>query len=373
MLPFVALLSFSLFALAALAVDVGLWTARQVELQAAADAAALEGLRSPDDRNAAVEIAAQTTRGAHWDAPHATPALQPNLGNAPHGDLVSGAFSPEGDRAEDARYARGDFVRNEDLDPGTPTSRRGSAFLARLRRVSAAEDPLAVSEGVSSAGAPLPLLFGHGSMLRHRTPDGSPTLRAGVPLRTSAIAEARPAAAVGTAQVLVRDGVELRRIPGRAPIALSRAGWERALAAADGVRLRLEDDGQLHDPLGPVGVVLDAASDAAAADGVAANALGDAVPSGARALPARVDEIVYVPLHDRVDGSDVVIGFGQASLVRVDARSLRLVAEPDAIARENASATLTLGADAVDVGTIRLARQRATSLQGALRAAALAR
>ncbi len=209
-----ALLLGALLALAALVIDLGLARVAQRQMQSAADAAALHGLRLRDDpqasqrelarRLAASDLAAQRFdddfRPAVPDAaqlgagplveyhggrplgssafrasaqlalgPHPVyePRLQLNLDNAAHGDLVAGRAArrlpppedPHDRFPESSDYTRRDFTPAADA----------AAFLVRLRRTGEAAQWTA-DNGTASAGPPVPFLFGHGGgVLRARS------------------------------------------------------------------------------------------------------------------------------------------------------------------------------------------------------------
>ncbi len=203
MLILVAMLVFGIFGIAALSVDLGIARLTQAQMQATADAAALQGARGFGE--AGQRTAAQTlvtgsgatagpnlsVTGGYGDFNFSAslvletpsvyqPALELNSANEPHGDMVTGSFSG-GSPLEANDYSRTDFTP----DPA------GSAFLVRLRRT-ADRQLLDNIPGVSSAGSALPLLFGHGSLYMG-------TMRAdGITVRSTAIADSLPAVSVNT-------------------------------------------------------------------------------------------------------------------------------------------------------------------------------
>lgn len=201
MLILIAMLVFGIFGIAALSVDLGIARLTQAQMQATADVAAIDGASlfgDSDQRSKTRDFV--TTSGAtagpnvsvtggHGDfnfsanlvletPPAYLPALELNTANEVHGDMVTGTFGG-GAPGEANDYTRTDFTP----DPA------GSAFLVRLRRT-ADRQSLDNIPGVSSAGSPLPLLFGHGSLYMG-------TMRAdGIMVRATAIAESLPAVSV---------------------------------------------------------------------------------------------------------------------------------------------------------------------------------
>jgi len=137
------------------------------------------------------------------------PSLQLNTAsNAREGDMVAGTYDGTGAHVEASDYSRGDFAPA----PLAAAPSTGS-FLVRLRRT---RETIALDReaGVSSAGSPLPLLFGRGSAI---TGD-DPKRRDGLTIRSVAIAGASPAAVVGLANATLG-------LPGAAAFAVSVDFW----------------------------------------------------------------------------------------------------------------------------------------------------
>lgn len=291
MLAFFALLLFGLLSVAALVVDLGLVSLSRVQMQQAADAAALEGLRqrNPVDfdgitgltgfddwfrsdcvrRSSAARLVAWTydddfdlsgdalqlgagpdlaivggvgeldARGTIERAGGRAykPRLERNQEeNLVFGDMVSGEFlgSDEPSVRQPADYTRDDFAPLSAIPPGAsgldacppgddfsgvPSSGEGPlrdpAFLVRLRRTN---DFGGLDEvpGVSSRGAPVPLLFGRGTTIQAVDPAAGYSVRHhGVTVRATAIAEERPALEIGTAG-----------FPAAVPLVIERAFWQ---------------------------------------------------------------------------------------------------------------------------------------------------
>jgi putative Flp pilus-assembly TadE/G-like protein len=266
MLVQVALIAVAMFGLISLVVDMGYVTLTRVQMQNAVDTAAVEAVRkrnavgdSFDDdcaRRAAVRDLVQwvfdddldpangdpssfgagpivslsggdgTALNAYQhidDVPtvHAyKPLLQLNqTTNALQGDMVSGrftytsdpgpsedsTFAPPGSTAEQAAYARNDFVAASptsppcaspppDPLPGPMIDAANDAFLVRLRR---SRETLDTSGDASSNFAPLPLLFGLGTTVHAKDQTSYNPRSQGITVRATAIAQVRPALRVG--------------------------------------------------------------------------------------------------------------------------------------------------------------------------------
>ena len=260
MLAQFALIAFALCATLSLIVDIGYARLTQAQMQNAADAAALEGLRYRDaaadpadsdlQRRTAASVAAarvfdddlDPTNGdpdfnfgagpiidltdgltaLHGSATMTVPDvhvykpnLQLNQDNAVHGDMVSGRFcytddpfASEGQVHElidtvcaAQQTAAGSYARN-DFNPNLAGATDDSAFLVRLRRSNEFSDSLGLFEdSVASGERALPLTFGRGTLIFADDPSGSYSVRRdGLTVRATAIADARPALQVGLPQ-----------------------------------------------------------------------------------------------------------------------------------------------------------------------------
>lgn len=250
-----ALLTFGILALAALVIDLGFVRQARLQMQSAADSAAMDGLRFRDDpppgiapgtedqsrREAAsriaqlifdhdldpasadpancgagplvdfsdgIALAGTTYRASELIAIPATPVYDPvlrsNLANDPAGDMVSGSWLGGDDHTEGNDYSRADF-----------TAGGNDAFLVRLRRTAESFDPVS---DASSGGPPIPLLFGRGSLMNFDA------RAAGVPVRATAIAAARRANSIGRPS-------PADSLPGSTPFVLRRTAWETLLVA----------------------------------------------------------------------------------------------------------------------------------------------
>ncbi|MCP9471159.1 MAG: Tad domain-containing protein [Nitrospira sp.] len=358
MLPFLAIVVIGCLALGGLVIDLGMAILTQVQMQAMADPAALEGLRFRDAldgngqpigdegrRAAAARLASlvfdddldpsapptmslrigagpELVLTDHDDptiaALHASrtitvpdqrtylPQLQLNLTNEPYGDLVAGTFVspwPTALSREDGNYGRNDFIPSEQADSaGAP------AFLVRLRRANDFEG-FDHQEGVSSGGSPLPLLAGHGSLTPFANPDNPNdyNFRAyGFTVRATALADVRPALQVGFPQTGVTPPIE-----GALPLALTLELWN-GLPVGQPVVLAVDGTGTISGN----GLALAGRFTPPPPDPNAATTVGQAVVAAPPALDAEVTG--YVPIYHVFDEGGVpverVIGFGRAAV-----------------------------------------------------------
>jgi len=222
------LLFIAIFGIAALTIDLGFARLTQDEMQTAADASSLDGLRFGTSAAQAMatstftDPSGQTKQGpgpevdldageteihASQDITNevvaAAPQLQANAANLAEGDIVTGTYADDSSvpypQLEAADYTRADFT------PGAAGA-TSPALLVRLRRVnsvvpSATPSALDNTPGVSSSGTAVPFLFGHGAFIHGTGSDSdysvySP-LRDGIKVRATAIASLQPAMAVG--------------------------------------------------------------------------------------------------------------------------------------------------------------------------------
>ena len=382
MIPFVAMLLFGCLALGGLVIDLGLAVLTQGQMQAVADPAALEGLRLRDAvdldgqpigdvgrRQAAVQMAAlvfdddldplaaptqpllQLGAGPNLilsdgitdlnasqlislpDQRTYRPVLELNAANQAHGDLVAGAFTPAVPPNETNAYARNDF---------TPSDQAGSAtapaFLARLRRTNNF-DGLDNQEGISSSGAALPLLLGHGSMTPIANPDnpnGYNFRRHGFTVRATALADARPALRVGLPQPATAT---LPPLAGATPFALDQGFWA-TLSEGTPVAATVDAAGTISSgavavagrftPPPPIPPALP--------DPAVLTTVGQVVVPAAPVLAEPVTG--YVPIYQIVTEGGLpverVIGFGHVSVTGA-VPSLQMTKLPTVIAPGNAS------------------------------------
>src|SRR5258705_2444136 len=240
-------------AMLSLIIDIGYAHLTQGQMQSAADSAAIEGIRQRDNpgpdaarREAVNNVVAWTfddnfdptdgdadfqfgagpvldlTEGAtslHGmqtssvpDQHVYKPNLQPNLGNAPEGDMVSGRFCYSADPlpSESVAYEMQDTVCGQpQLGAGAyarndfnPRGANANAFLVRLRRsneyqgLEGRTDP-----DVGSSGPSLPLTFGKATTIHGDDPSSPYSVRRdGLTVRATAIAATRPALHLGLPQ-----------------------------------------------------------------------------------------------------------------------------------------------------------------------------
>jgi hypothetical protein len=359
MISFVAMLLFGCLALGALVIDLGLVVLTQGQMQAVADPAALEGLRLRDAvdlngqpigdvgrRQAAVQMAAlvfdddldplaaptqpllQLGAGPNLtlsdgitdlnasqlislpDQRTYRPVLELNAANQVHGDLVAGTFTPPVPAAppiEGNAYVRNDFTPSDQAG-----SAGASAFLVRLRRTNDFER-LDNQGGISSSGAALPLLLGHGSMTPLANPDnpnGYNFRQHGFTVRATALADARPALRVGLPQPAT-----LPPLLGATPFALDQTFWA-TLSEGMPVAATVDAAGTINSgvvagrftPLPPIPPALP--------DPAVLTTVGQLVVPAAPVLVAPVTG--YVPVYQVVTEAGLpverVIGFGHVSV-----------------------------------------------------------
>jgi hypothetical protein len=263
-----AMLLLGFMGLAALVIDLGLARVTQDQMQTAADASALASMRESTDTAihdtaqayvtgtglpgtppaAFVDPSGETIMGegpslatnAGINVLHASEqidttvqppgvyrpgALQLNPGNAPNGDIVSGAYTFDSatplDQLEAQDYLRTDFTAGAG----------GGAVLVRLRRVNSilgASNPADNTLGVSSSGPAVPFMFGHGAFIHGTDPNETTTayspLRDGIALRATSIAALRTATAVGWSTATQPLGAD------QAQWAVPYASWQNVAA-----------------------------------------------------------------------------------------------------------------------------------------------
>lgn len=309
MLIFVMMLVFGIFGIAALSVDMGIARLTQSQMQATADAAALEGARF--GRQAARDLVAGATAGPNvsvtggygdlnlsanlvLETPSVyQPVLELNDANEVHGDMVAGTYTG-GPPVEANDYTRNDLTP----DPN------GTAFLVRLRRTPDRQG-LDNIPGVSSAGSPLPLLFGHGSLYM------GPMRADGITVRATALADSFPAVGVNplpgfpllTSFALTEDF--FRRFCDPDPVQAN--GF-----CPDSEPVTIENDGRITPPGNgalAVGHFVDPAN---------TRAIGPQVAT----IPPPVHQIQegYAPLYRKVGPASInrIMGYGYVKLYSLD-------------------------------------------------------
>jgi hypothetical protein len=149
--------------------------------------------------------------------PFYKPAIEQNLGNEIHGDMVAGAYdAAETIHDEDSTYVRTDFDLTDD-----------DAFLVRLRRTNDF-DGLDNIAGESTSGPPLPYLFGRGSLLAFRDPATTYSPRHhGMTVRATGIADARPVVTIGASidSNLFPSVIPELQVAGYSDLAMSLNPW----------------------------------------------------------------------------------------------------------------------------------------------------
>jgi hypothetical protein len=189
------MLVFALFGIAAAVIDVGIARHAQLVMQGAADAAALDGMRYRDAlgdegrRERARDLVV-----AWFDDGFGEAGDELGHGAGPQVELTGGI----GDFHASATFTVLEpYVPDLQLNLGNEEygdlfAPSDAEFLVRLRRtpLDSPDAPFDRIAGVSSAGPPLPYLFGRGSLI------GKEQRVAGITVRATAIATARPALAL---------------------------------------------------------------------------------------------------------------------------------------------------------------------------------
>ncbi|TWT73327.1 TadE/TadG family type IV pilus assembly protein [Allorhodopirellula solitaria] len=216
-----AMMLFGLMAMAALVIDLGFARLAQRQMQTAADAAALEGLRyaSTDGRQRAADVVAWTLEGDFDPSSESSGPnrLASNPGDDKRGDMLDGLYAfdpPASSTAQDSRqfhreandYTRSDFPNPNPSDDSSMETHE--AFLVRVRRTDEVFD-----DGVGTAGPALPFLFGHGSMLNRES------VGDGIAVRATSIAALQPVVCVGSSD-------ETNDVPGKLDVAVPLSEWE---------------------------------------------------------------------------------------------------------------------------------------------------
>jgi hypothetical protein len=310
-----ALFFFALFGVAAWNVDLGLVSATQTRMQAAADASATMGLAL--EVEPASDASQQMARRARVRevsgrvlAAGVVPGRTPDGVPAAEIDALLPASNLENDPNGDLHHFAHD---------GAP------AFRTSLRRISVDADPDAHRPGVRNAGAPLPLLFAAGSNLRFDAP-GAPRSN-GFAVGAAAIATARAAREVGH-----RIEAETGIIAGVTDFAVDVELWSRL---AVGVAAEVRERGGTLFGIGTLAPGRGIRFGTIAGAARVGDRVPDPVPGGLTTI-----EDGFVPVYD--SSSLRIVGFGRTS-VAFDASTgrYRIAKAARSIAARNASAAST--------------------------------
>jgi hypothetical protein len=397
-----------LVGVAALTVDLGIVRLTQVQMQNAADSAALEGLRQRDAlgdsrrRLATCQMAAwnfdgsfgshcqpgesdfeglgSTAQGEPWlgAGPVVTmnsaglalnagqtmdvsasgvykPVLQSNSGDpqVESGDMVSGCFVAGPVASEAADYSRTDFEPSGSPNCTGPSSSSPS-FLVRLRRANGPLDNISDTDprrGTSSSGPRIPLLFGMGTLVG-TVSDPAGVRTSGITVRATAIADSRKALRVGSAAV---------GRPGATPFAFSSTCWN-SLSDGLGVTFTADAFGNITAP------------GCGAAAGIYYASAPSAQTVGAQLTLTPPGAVLtgpeYMPIYDPV--SNRVIGFGRVD-VSSSGGAVTIIRTSSALASTNATAVVAGGFGAITATQLATVLAANQNLTGALLAPALVR
>ena len=369
MLVLFVLLVWGMLGMAALTIDWGFVTLTRVQMQNAVDTAVLEGLRQRDalglpdgTSDTARREAAGNFVSWHFDndldletddpfqfgagpqlqldggltefnasqqlsvsdSPVYKPSLESNPTNASHGDVVSGEFLNVSDHTELSDYTRSDF-----LPADQAASPSANALLVRLRRTNDLQG-LDRLEGISSAGTPLPLLFGLGSPIQ-ATENG--IRQTGFSVRATAIADARPAFRIGFPVPLATPPMI-----GATPFALALDFWD-SLTEAVSAPAVVNANGSISTGSHP-----DAGRfTPPPLDPNAVNTVGQSIPDPTVPSTESVDLTGYVPIFTDVLGDNLVIGFGIVAIAGSTPGTVQITRLTSRIAPANATRHLTEG------------------------------
>jgi hypothetical protein len=233
------------------------------------------------------------------------PVLELNTDNAENGDLISGTYNPLAAHTDGTDTGSGfvPFVRPDFTVDTAGVYPSGLGFLVRLRRSLDEAEP-----GISSTGAPIPLLFGRGSAIRGAE-TGYSVRRDGLTVRRVSIANGVPAVYVG---LPVSGGVL-----GSLPIGITRQAWENQSllprtdsgGVSTAVPITVVGDQLVftNSPVTQAGVLL----------ATPLTTIGETVVTVVGA-PA-IDSVGYVPIIDTTvdsfgDSTVRVIGFGRVAI-----------------------------------------------------------
>lgn len=223
-------------------------------------------------------------------------ALEPNVNNAIHGDLVAGAHIAVGDAIEDDSFTRGDFAPTS--PNSLPADLAGSpSFLLRLRRASERLD-LDRQPGESSAGPPFEWLWARGAIWHEPLPGQTNASRAdGVTIRSAAIAS--------TSRALIASSDPVRGVS-LASFALRVDGGAAWQATSPGATIQLTVDGS--------GLLLMTGSEQGAVTAATVARVGAVAAVAPNAAPSPSPGITIVPVYAVFAGARVVAGFTLATV-----------------------------------------------------------
>lgn len=388
----VVMMLFGIMAIAALTIDIGFARLAQRQMQTAADAAALEGLRyrdvetevsrreraalvvshvfdddldgSIDERNFGAGPVVQFSGGAGDaslvasqfmevpESPVYKPILASNFVDGmvdnSRGDMVAGIhdfeipnvnYLPEIDSPGINEYVdpnSGEYVGRYFTIPDASEAK--NAFLVRIRRTGEV-----LANDVGTTGPTLPYLFGRGSLMSRQL------IADGIRVRATSIAKAVPARAVGRA---IKDITTGNDIIGAFPFAIRFGTWQglpngtvSTLDLADPTSFVPLNDLAVSNAVS-IGHSLPAPQIPSPDQSLVLSALnGAAVNNGRRQT--------YVPII--ANGADVIVGFGFMDEIQIatsNPTSVSFVKAVNRIASENASATPFVAVPAAVLQTI---------------------
>ena len=313
-LVFFAMLMFGLMGMAALVIDLGFARLTQRQMQTAVDSASLEGLRGAGNINYTDrQNAAKGMATLHFDDDldqgaddGAFDSGSGQFGAGPLVDFAGGAGDPSLVASQTMSVDPDNPVYKPEFVDGVESA---TGFQAAMLRGGTA-DPAA---DVFSVGPSVPYLFARGSLINRQL------IQAGLTVRATGIADARPAVAVG----VNIPGV----LVGSQNFAIHSATWSSLLP----------DDG---DPMTDESSVIPV-------DGIVSGstaAVSRHVGGTLSLLTVPVAANGYVPIFDDINGTNRVVGFGVADIMAESASEVRITKRTPLdglVAKENATAMLS--------------------------------
>ncbi len=195
------MLLFSIMAMAAIVIDIGFARLAQLQMQSAADSAAIEGLRSGN--GAASEIV-----GLIFDDDLDTSSDHRQFGAGPVVDFTGDVDDPSLAASQDLSIPTNRSYKPT-MQVGTSTP---GLFRVKLQR----GGDLDADANLFAVGPPVPYLFARGSFLSREL------IRNGITVRAEAISRYEPVVCVGNA---------VAGLPGRLDLAVSINDWDSSVGS----------------------------------------------------------------------------------------------------------------------------------------------
>lgn len=337
---------FACMAMAALVIDIGFARLAQRQLQSAADAAAVEGLRREDSatyeerRDAAGETASW-----YFDDDLGVTTGDDGAFDAGSGQFGAGPLVEFSEGQGDASLAARQLmeidndkpVHKPELLDGAESSH--GSFRVSISRGTTDE----LDADLFANGPAIPYLFARGSLANRQL------IASGITVRGTGLAEGSPAQSIGLADHTITPA-----LPGLAPVALELSYWKRLATTEpdDGTGERRDEQPVVSGNIGPVEDPVGRFFTIATADTMPLT-IGRTLPAA-----AGLDEVPYrcsgyVPIYARIAASSAsstlrVVGFSVIEVEVVNNGSgtiAKIVLHPSRIGTENVSAVRCFPAD----------------------------